>query len=370
MIHRAMAGLYAPMEHIITDGLMFYAPFYREPGDFVDPFGHAVTKTGAICYADGAVFDGSDDKYDTGSEWIGTGARTIIAMIKPYTLGGNNVGRLIDNQKSMVYLSGNSYSPRLAFSSDGATTNAYSATGSLTLNQWQFGVITRTDAGVTNFFIGSLVTPPALSGTANQSSGTPVAGISNVVIGNRSAGDRAFCGMINDVLVYNRVLSLGEITAIWEALVKSGRYVQPFNLLSNGDMETGDPPTGWLLSGAGATWVRDGAVKYAGSYSGLLTRAGTNCEVGQLAASGYQTGRAYTFAVMGNCAVASRAYVQIWDGVGGTGGFCSGDGTWTRTVYTRTLATGANQLKPLMKVINGDTSAYFDNAILVQGDHI
>jgi len=68
--------------------------------------------------------------------------------------------------------------------------------------------------------------------------------------------------------------------------------------------------------------------------------------------------------------VANRAYMQIWDGAGGTGGYCSGDGTWTRAVYTRTLSAGANQLKAILKVINDDTSAYFDNAILVQGDHI
>lgn len=80
------SGLYAPFERIVTDNLIAYFPLGLQSGNFVDPFGHVVTTTGATWRPNhGLQFDGVNDITDTGSDWIGTGALTLFAMIKPYT---------------------------------------------------------------------------------------------------------------------------------------------------------------------------------------------------------------------------------------------------------------------------------------------
>lgn len=54
------------------------------------------------------------------------------------------------------------------------------------------------------------------------------------------------------------------------------------DLLTNGNMEAGSPPSSWTVVGAGATWAREATIIKEGSYSGKLTRAGTDCYVQQL----------------------------------------------------------------------------------------
>ena len=89
---------------------------------------------------------------------------------------------------------------KLAFRSDGATT-INSADNSITLQKWQHICVTRTAAGIANIYINNV-----LSGSADQASGTPAAGTTNVFIGNRSAGDRTFDGLIDEVRFYNKVI--------------------------------------------------------------------------------------------------------------------------------------------------------------------
>ncbi len=55
-----------------------------------------------------------------------------------------------------------------------------------------------------------------------------------------------------------------------------------FNLIENGGMETGDPLSNWTLSGAGATFAQSTTQVWIGTYSGALTRSGTDCVVYQL----------------------------------------------------------------------------------------
>jgi hypothetical protein len=75
-------------------------------------------------------------------------------------------------------------------------------------------------AGVVNFYIGNSTTAPALSGTANQSSGTPVAGTTNVFIGNNTGATRTFNGLIPMLKVYEGILDLPTITQIWSESLK------------------------------------------------------------------------------------------------------------------------------------------------------
>ena len=47
--------------------------------------------------------------------------------------------------------------------------------------------------------------------------------------------------------------------------------------ISNGGFETGNPPTGWTLVGAGASYARSNTQSHAGAYSLSITRVGADC---------------------------------------------------------------------------------------------
>lgn len=174
--------------------------------------GSTSTITDVTATKQGAFFNGSTSLIDTGADVIGTKAVTVMGWIKPYSYGGGSNGRIIDNGKfSLIFRNLNS---QLIFFSDLATTTV-SANNSISLNKWQFVCVTRTSTGVTNFYIGDLSTAPALSGIANQDSGTPTAGTTNAIIGNNSGVSRSFDGTINKLKVVEGILSLQEITREW-----------------------------------------------------------------------------------------------------------------------------------------------------------
>jgi len=100
------------------------------------------------------------------------------------------------------------------------STVIFSANNSIILNKLQFVSITITSTGIANFYIGDLDNAPTISGTANQDSGTPTAGTTNVIIGNRVAQDRTFDGTIPMIRVYEGILTLEEITQIWSVTKK------------------------------------------------------------------------------------------------------------------------------------------------------
>ncbi|MBT3349545.1 LamG domain-containing protein [bacterium] len=148
-------------------------------------------------------FDGAESIVDTGADIVGTGDVTVSAWINPSGWGENNYGRVFVNEKTIFYLDG--ANERIEFTSD-RTTEVDSANNSISLNEWQHVLVTRESDGTANFYIDG-----KLSGTADQDSGTPAAGTTNLFIGNRAALDRAFDGSIRDVRLYNRILSVDEI---------------------------------------------------------------------------------------------------------------------------------------------------------------
>jgi len=149
-------------------------------------------------------------KLDCGSYTTLVGDKSFVAWIKPRSFGEGGYGRFIDNGKVMfsVYTSGN----RIGFSSDGYSTTALSAVNSVTFNnQYVFICATRTSTGITNIYINGV-----LSGTANQSSGTPATGTNNIILGNNNAGSYAFDGLMSNVRIYDGILSTQEIAQLWQ----------------------------------------------------------------------------------------------------------------------------------------------------------
>ncbi len=157
-------------------------------------------------------FDGADDLVDTGTDIIGTKAVTITGWIKPYSWGEGLAtlsGFLISNGK--YYIGFNGTIGKLRFSSNGSTL-IDSINYSISLNKWQFVSVTREVDGTANIYIGDLNTAPALSGSADQNSGTPVAGTTNVIIGNVISETRSFDGEMFDIRVYKGILDMNQIT--------------------------------------------------------------------------------------------------------------------------------------------------------------
>jgi len=58
-------------------------------------------------------------------------------------------------------------------------------------------------------------TAPTLNNTADQNSGTPVAGTSNILIGNRADSARTFDGDIPMLTIVEGILTLEQITNFW-----------------------------------------------------------------------------------------------------------------------------------------------------------
>jgi len=141
------------------------------------------------------------------------------------------------------------------------------------------------------------------------------------------------------------------------------------NLLSNSDFETGDPPSSWTLSGAGASWARSDVQKKYGSYSGKLTRAGTDCMAYQDVSTWLNyVNREMSFGAWVWASVASRARISLNDGVGTTqSSFHTGSSSWEWLSLRKTINSDATQVRAQLEVVDGDMDAHFDNTALIKG---
>jgi hypothetical protein len=150
------------------------------------------------------------------------------------------------------------------------------------------------------------------------------------------------------------------------------------NYLLNGSLEkwssgTSTAPDRWTLSGAGATIAREAAQVTHGTYSAALTRNGTDATLTQTITDaaggiGYVRGRTYTLGAWVRATAASRARLVLSDGAGSSfSDYHAGDATWAFLAVTRTLSASANAVSGGLQVDTGDTTAYLDAAILVEG---
>ena len=157
------------------------------------------------------------------------------------------------------------------------------------------------------------------------------------------------------------------------------------NLLSNGDFEnwsagTSVAPDGWTLSGASATVAREGTIIKLGTYSAKVTRAGTDCylyntnyNVAPILGKGieYWKGRKITIGCWVYATVAARARLSMTDNVNtANSSYHTGDSTWQWLTMTMTFDSSATLLVLYLQVNNGNTSAYFDGLMCVEGESI
>ncbi len=177
----------------------------------------------------GAVnFDGGGDLVNAGSGATldNLPALTVAAWIKPNSAGEGSAGRIVQKGAGSQPTTGGFWfhldtSNQLVLAVDYATTNMYrvSAASGITYGAWTHVVVTWTgSATATNikFYVNGVET--SYNATAPNGVGTRVNdGATSFTIGNESGGTRTFDGALDDVRVYNRVLSASEITAVHNA---------------------------------------------------------------------------------------------------------------------------------------------------------
>ncbi len=167
-------------------------------------------------YSEEGLYNGATSKSECSSDFIGTKAVTMMGWINPFGWGegGNYTSANIINNGKIDFWVRKAISS-LAISGDGLSTFCTSANNSISLNKLQFIAITRETDGTVNFYIGDKDIAPALSGSADLDSGTPVAGTTNVIIGNNDGQTRTFDGTINDIKIYEGIATTEEIEEVY-----------------------------------------------------------------------------------------------------------------------------------------------------------
>jgi uncharacterized protein (TIGR02145 family) len=190
---------------------------------------------------------------------ITTGAATACAWIDQSSFVGT-ANAIVANTKFIFFTS--STNNTLGLTSDGST-NAVSATNAIVNGVWQYVCGTRSASGVANLYVNG-----ALSGTANQTSGTPAASTFNTDIGIKgNAIADYFAGSISDVRIYGRVLSATEIAQLYDET--KGDVVNKSDTgLTNTDLTSASSTVGGNPSGLVGYWPFDG--KY------MTWKSGTN----------------------------------------------------------------------------------------------
>lgn len=171
----------------------------------------SIKKTGSFY---GADFNGNTSKIGCGSDFIGTNAVTVCGWFKFKNYSTASTGRLITNGKYLIRLA-KSAADYLVLSSDGGSTQHY-VTNQIKLGVWYFIGVTRSSDGLGSFYIGTNSTAPTLNGFANQNTGTPISGTTNVFLGNSSSSS-GLDGLIPMLKVYDGILDLEQLTQIWSS---------------------------------------------------------------------------------------------------------------------------------------------------------
>ena len=165
----------------------------------------------------------------------------------------------------------------------------------------------------------------------------------NVILGmNREGTIRRFVNSLNPVL--------------YLPMYKMSPWGRSPNLLTNADFETGNPPTGWTLTGAGAAIAQSNAQAHSGTYSARLTDAAAAGEIYQdnpsytkyIGVTGKLTGWLYATG-------ANLARLSVGDGATTTqSGYHTGGSAWEQFNISQKMAAAASRMRA--RVLNAGTS--------------
>ena len=146
-----------------------------------------------------------------------TAGFTVSAWIKPAGAGGGNAGRIVDkdnNSAGWFFAMSGATQIRLTSDQDPSGVTSMTSTATIALNTWQHVAATWDghSGGQMHVYINGVQADSATTaggaGTEADDSATPL------TIGDRPLNDRGFNGSIDEVRIYNRILSAAEIQAL------------------------------------------------------------------------------------------------------------------------------------------------------------
>jgi len=149
-------------------------------------------------------FNGVDSKIDCGVPDTLVGDISISTWVKPYSYGEGNAGHIISTHADGINLFITTSDNKVSFSKDGGGHTASAANNTIILSKWMHIIVTSVADGTSNIYLNGI-----LSGSADQAAGT-LGETVDLLIGNRSAEDRTFDGLINDVCIYSGILTANE----------------------------------------------------------------------------------------------------------------------------------------------------------------
>lgn len=206
--------------HSQANGLVGYWPFDDGAGlTAKDSSGNAndgvlvngpTWQGSSICKLDGCLFfNALNSSVNLGSDPIGVGTTTVMVWMYATSLGGGNYGKIIANgQFSCAVRPGN----RTYLINDNATLVLPGYNNTFALNKWELVAFTRDALGRATLFVNGYATGPF-----NQNGGIPVVGSYLPMIGNNSGLISGFGGYLDDMRIYNRILSPTEILGIYNS---------------------------------------------------------------------------------------------------------------------------------------------------------
>jgi hypothetical protein len=215
----------------LTDGLVAYWSFNEGSGSTVYDYSgnsnhgtiYGATWTAAGALGNALEFDGDDYILIPNdlSQQITTNQITVSAWINLYADVGNDQARIICKQETVrrawgLEIFGENYGGstgnQINFHDTDGSTASYNSlsTTHLNLNQ-PYHVLVTDDAGTITMYIDGLEDYSSSIGY-----GIPSSIDAPIIIGATNTPDRFFFnGIIDEVLIYNRVLSQGEISALY-----------------------------------------------------------------------------------------------------------------------------------------------------------
>lgn len=150
-------------------------------------------------------FGNVDSSVNVGGTFLGTGDKTVSFWINPNSLAAN--GYVCGETKFYITLN---VVGVINVSGDSGGNSASSAAFGVGASSWHFIAVTVTSAGTCNIYVNG-----ALSGTANQATGTPSTSAFNFEWGNNINGN-SVDAIMDDLRIYDRVLSAAEVDQIWD----------------------------------------------------------------------------------------------------------------------------------------------------------
>lgn len=295
----------------ITTGLVGHWKF---DGDAQDASGNGNngTITGGATFdstnkkiGSGAInFDGVDDAVNAGSgaSLDNVAPVTISAWIYPRSDGEGSVGRIIDKGAGRILRMISSKDVRFSVNYTGVGSTDLQKTTSndqIPFNTWSHVVMTWNDSnnasGVSFYLNNVLVTSVSSQNGVGTRSGDAT---NNLFIGNDSAGASTFDGLMDDLRVYNRVLTSAEIQELYNLGATQPVDTTPPNRSSgspSGALPAGTTQTTLSLStdeNATCKYSTTAGTAYSAMTNTFTTTGGMSHST---TVSGLQNGNSYTY---------------------------------------------------------------------------